>query len=237
MIINPFRAILDIFLPRTCVVCGRRLLLREDYCCLKCLADLPYTYYWASRHNPMADKYNAKISDEEGYAMAVALFFYDTGSGYENITQHLKYGYGINSGEFFAGLLAKKIKEGGLLSDVDTVIPVPLHWRRRRRRGYNQAEVIASVVAGTLGARLVTGALVRKRNTRTQTEIGMEGKAENVQGAFALKSKLQGRHILLVDDLFTSGSTLASCQKAIREKIPANECRISIATLGCVGDY
>ena len=184
----------------------------------------------------MADRYNEKITDEDGYATAVALFFYDSGSGYENITQHLKYEYGIASGEFFAGLLAEKIKEGGLMADVDTVIPVPLHWRRRRRRGYNQAAVIASVVAGKLGARLVTGALVRSRNTRTQTEIGMEGKTENVQNAFTLKNKLQGKHILLIDDLFTSGSTLASCQKAIREKMPAKECRISVATLGCVGD-
>lgn len=184
----------------------------------------------------MADRYNDKITDEDGYATAVALFFYDSGSGYENITQHLKYEYGIANGEYFAGLLAEKIKVGGLMADVDTVIPVPLHWRRRRSRGYNQAAVIASVVAEKLGARLVTGALVRSRNTQTQTEISMEGKTENVQNAFTLKFALQGKHILLIDDLFTSGSTLASCQKAIREKMPAKECRISVATLGCVGD-
>lgn len=183
----------------------------------------------------MADRFNSKISDENGYSNAAALFFYDSGSGYENITQHLKYEGGIKSGRYFAGILADKIMDGGLFNDVDCIIPVPLHWRRKWKRGYNQAEIIAEVLASRLGAKLVSDALVRKKYTKTQTAVRVEAKTKNVEGAFELVHPVNASHILLVDDVFTSGATLAECQKAIRQKTGL-ECRISVATLACVGE-
>ena len=235
MIRKAFLALADLFLPRRCVVCGRKLLLNERFCCTPCRADLPYTYFWTSPHNSMADRYNAKITDEPGYAGAVALFFYDSGSGYEHITQHLKYEGGIRSGKYFAGILADKMIEGGAAAGIDAVIPVPLHRRRLRSRGYNQAEVVAAVLAERFGARLYPDALKRRRFTRTQTGISVEMKAKNVEGAFELSKPLDAKHILIVDDVFTTGSTLAECQKAIRLKI-GHGCKISIATLACVGE-
>ena len=156
-------------------------------------------------------------------------------------------------------MLGERAAAADWLSDVDTVIPVPLHWTRRLRRGYNQAEVIASEVAKALGARPRTDILERLRRTSTQTKLGVEEKASNVRGAFAVSRKFRRRfhkpettdgasssdkisgernpvtvrHILLVDDVFTTGSTLYNCWRPLHDFFGPSV-RISIATLGVV---
>ena len=313
---NVLTALADLFLPRLCCVCGGELGRSERYVCLNCLADMPLTFNWMVRRNPMAERFNALIeekageesdgcqsgyeslsgevqsgtclSDESlsggcpadgcftGYVDAVALFNFirndsegDGGAegrgqgghsgGYRNITYRLKYSRDIREGSFFAAMLGGRAARAEWLSDVDAVIPVPLHWTRRLRRGYNQAEVIASELAKALGARLHTDILVRKRRTKTQTRLGIEEKAENVRGAFELSGKFRRRchrsgipgdaapsdnprmernpmtfrHILLVDDVFTTGSTLYNCWLPLR-KFFGPSVRISIATLGVV---
>lgn len=240
-------ALLDLAMPRRCVVCGGRLMLRERFICLECLADLPLTYYWQLSHNPMADKFNARVQADldkafqandpvpaEPYAYATALFFYNSESGYKKICQHLKYHAGIASGRYFASKLGRFMACSELYGDVDVVIPVPLHWTRRRSRGYNQAEVIARALAAALGASLRTDVLVRARRTRTQTRMSVSSKADNVSGAFVVRNHCpEAHHVLLVDDTFTTGSTLNACRGALRRALPASV-RISVATLAFV---
>lgn len=239
-------ALADLFLPRSCVVCGKALSLRERHICLECLADLPRTYYSGMARNPLADRFNALVQrrrDREGlpgfeaYSYATALFFYRSGTGYRNITKRLKYHAGFACGRYFSRMLAEEMAASGLYAGVDAVIPVPLHWTRRLSRGYNQAEVIAGVLAAGLGAEVRTGILRRRRRTRTQTRLGVEGKMANVSGAFRVRKRgaLSGySHILLVDDVFTTGATLHSCHEAIRAEVGENT-RISVAALACVG--
>jgi predicted amidophosphoribosyltransferase len=142
-------------------------------------------------------------------------------------------------------MLGHELLSAEWASDVDMVIPVPLHWTRLWKRGYNQAEVIAGAIAEHLGVDLRTDLLKRSRRTRTQTKVDPARKSENVKGAFVvnksshgLSQKLVGeagyRHILLVDDVFTSGSTLHNCFLALRTVFPP-DVRISIATLAFVG--
>ena len=214
------QALLELFFPRFCLVCGNRLPLDERHICSHCLEDLPRTYYSKMSRNRMADRLNAFIQRDldvgqslrgDGpvpYSYATALFFYRAGTGYRDITKHLN------------------------------VIPVPLHWTRRWSRGFNQAEVIASVLARRLGASLREDVLSRRRKTKTQTRLSIEGKAANVAGAFMVNKgvKLTGcSHVLIVDDVFTTGSTVHECYKALRSLCPPNT-RISVATLACVGD-
>lgn len=236
------RAVLDLFIPRLCVVCGRSLSLREDHICLDCLADLPRTYYSKMPRNKMADRFNDLIQrdlkEPEPYSYATALFYYRASTGYRDITKRLKYRGDISSGRYFSGMLAEEIACSSLFADVDTVIPVPLHWTRRWSRGYNQAEVIGETIARRLGSSARPDILKRQRRTKTQTRLSIEGKEANVSDAFRLRKgiDLSGcRHILLVDDVFTTGATVNSCRAVLRSVVGPGT-RISVATLACVGD-
>lgn len=238
----------DLLLPRVCVVCGRKLNYDERNLCLYCMAEFPQTFFWERRHNPMADKFNVLIERGldgcltggrlERYAYAVALFFYDGKGDYRKITQQLKYHSNLGVGRDFGRMLGQRIGVAPHFEDVDVVVPVPLHWTRRWKRGYNQAEVIAKEVAEELGVDVRADILRRSRRTRTQTKVDPTRKSENVRGAFKVNEwRLQEenyRHILLIDDVFTSGSTLHNCFLALRAELPVSV-RISVATLAYVG--
>ena len=244
-------ALLDIAMPRLCVVCGRELLLRERHICTECLAGLPLTRFWNQSRNPMADRLNELIQaglgegEFEPYANACALFYYGTASPYAHITPQLKYYHNVDMGRFFAAMLGRRLCACPEFDDVDMVIPVPLHPLRRWKRGYNQAAIIAAAIVETYAARpdgkvpeLRTDILRRVRNTGTQTALSGEGKAANMASAFALRRRSREaypHHILLVDDVFTSGSTLSACRKILRERFGAGV-RISVATLAFVGN-
>ncbi|MBR1489808.1 MAG: ComF family protein [Bacteroidales bacterium] len=268
------RAILDLFLPRECLACGCRLGLRERHLCLACAADVPYTYHWLSAHNPLADRFNAVLerhrpADERmDYAYAAALMHYK--GPYRAIPRALKYHADLAAGRFYGGLLGRRLATAPHFADVDLIIPVPLHWTRRRSRGYNQAEILAQAICDAFchsndtegvsschsedsggrrknlhsSVQCRSDILVRARRTRTQTKLTVEQKARNVASAFQVSfrhSRLdrespqealaRARHILLVDDTFTTGATLYACYAALR---PYTSARISIATLAAV---
>ena len=249
------------------------------------------------------------VGPPERYQRATALFFYRRGSGYDDITQALKYRRDFKAGRHFAAMLGRLLRDSPLFSDVDLVVPVPLHWTRRLRRGYTQAEVIAREIARELGRGGAAGGpsdrpagagklgengsfpegarrevafaprlLRRIRHTRTQTRVSsgsdsssdssLEARARNVAGAFAVQrvytltyfaegmfkkgpkthipstvsprvcteDKQKGispqeiHHILLVDDVCTTASTLAACHSALRTVFGPGV-RISVATL------
>ena len=241
----------DLLLPRTCIACERALLLEDEHLCSDCLADLPLTRFHLLQHNPMADKFNEVIQKHleaiwssdpsadapyERYAYATALFFYDTGSGYSHITHRLKYDGNLSVGRYFGRMLGEEVKHTSWLHDIDAIIPVPLHWRRRWKRGYNQAEIIAEAISSVTGVRMYRNILERRKYTKTQTLLDVHAKANNVQGAFCARpiDKCNIRHILLIDDVFTTGATVGECFRALRSVFPP-DVRISVATLGFVG--
>ena len=222
-------------------------MLLERFLCDRCLADLPLTRNACRSRNPMADRYNARIQEHlvrfEPYAYAAALFYYRYDSGYRNITQVLKYRRDFHAGKHFARMLGRELAASPLFRDADLVIPVPLHWTRKWKRGYNQAEVIARELAKALpSARMRTDILKRGRRTRSQAHLGVGQKQDNVSGAFRLTAAGRKRlseglphHVLLVDDVFTTGATAGDCHRALREMLPP-EVRISAAMLAVVED-
>jgi ComF family protein len=250
----------DLVLPRDCIVCGRQLRMKEKHLCIYCMADLPLTYFWDRVHNPMADKYNAKIQeilahgDTERYEYAAALFFYQSESGYKKIPQQLKYHSNLSAGRFFSHLLGLEMADSPIYQNVDCIIPVPLYWSRKWERGYNQAAIVAQEIAKVLGAVVNTSVLYRAKHTKTQTKLSIEDKRNNVSTAFKIHDKelvslRNVRHILLVDDVFTTGATLTACFTVLRKALstyppPTSSTgtaerpyvRISIATLGFVSN-
>ena len=237
----------DLALPRYCIVCGRKLETRERHLCIYCSADFPFTRFWMSGHNEMADRYNAMISRDmdsgectlayEEYSRATALFFYHAEAGYRKIPQALKYGGRITAGRYFARILAGTLFSSDIFANVDMVVPVPLHRRRMRERGYNQAEVIAREIAVYGGIEERADLLVRRKYTQTQTRLSPEDKRTNVRGAFEVEEKVAEKcapsHVLVVDDVFTTGATVTACHHALRRYFGFG-LRISAATLGFV---
>ena len=142
----------DLIIPRECAVCGRRLTGPERHVCIYCEADLPLTYFWDRRENPMADRLNEliqkrieKLCAERGtdsvprmeYARAAALFFYHGDAGYKKVPQRVKYGGDRQTGLFYGRLLGRFLKESEVFTRPDFIVPVPLHWARHWSRGYN----------------------------------------------------------------------------------------------------
>ena len=232
----------DIIMPRECLVCGRQLARHERFLCLWCASDLPLTYYWEQPHNIMANKFNGVLEQFRGegehmaYSYAAALLFYHSENPYKRIPQAVKYHYNIAAGRFFASVLGEKLASAPQFADVDAVIPVPLHWLRRYRRGYNQAEVLAAAVASRLNVPMYPKALVRLRRTGTQTRLNATSRLGNVLGVFRVRRLPQSlHHVLLIDDTFTTGATLAACTLALRTAAP--DLRVSVATLSVVDSW
>jgi predicted amidophosphoribosyltransferase len=139
----------DLFMPRVCLACGGRLGMRERHLCLNCAADVPYTRFWLQPHNPLADRFNAVLERHRGtepmdYAYAVALMYYK--GAYRAIPRALKYHGDLAAGRPFGALLGRRLAAAPHFADIDLVIPVPLHWTRRRSRGYNQAAILAQAI-------------------------------------------------------------------------------------------
>ena len=145
----------DLFMPRACLACGRRLGMRERHLCLSCAADVPYTRFWLAPHNPLADRFNAVLERHRGtepmdYAYAAALLYYK--GAYRAIPRALKYQGDLAAGRHYGALLGRRLAAAPHFADIDLVIPVPLHWTRLRSRGYNQAEILARALADAFRA-------------------------------------------------------------------------------------
>lgn len=267
------KALADFFLPRKCVVCGRHLHINENHFCLFCRADIPFTHSWDMRINSLSLSFNEKIeaardaSDKEMFAYAAALIYYKSGSGYDKITKQVKYHGNLSLGRYVGVMLGERLAQSPLYADVDLIVPIPLHFLRRLKRGYNQAEVIAEGLCEGMNRsraecqcegmsrsrakRLCDGAathlrvavdkhlLVRKRRTSTQTSKTSQERSRNVSGAFAVSERHLARHlsslhhILIVDDVYTTGATAFECYRALRAVFPT-PVRISVATIGFV---
>lgn len=231
-----FEVVRDLLIPARCVCCGERLLRNERHLCLSCLADIPFTYFWTTPHNKMADAFNSLIQKAlpddapyQPYSRATALFYYQ--GEYESLTKAVKYGGNSGLGEWLGRQLGARLAEAGFQTPVTAVVPVPLHWRRRWKRGYNQAELIARGVSAALDAPLRTDLLRKARATGTQTALSQEERLANVARAFRAVGQPPAApcHILLIDDVFTTGATLFAARQALLAAAP--NLTISVATL------
>lgn len=216
----------SLLFPRCCIVCGRPLAKGEECLCTLCNINLPRTGYHLMEDNPVEKLFWGKIPLER----ATSFFFYRKGSDFRQILHQLKYGGQKNIGAIMGRYMAAELQESGFFEDIDVIVPVPLHKKKQRLRGYNQSEWIARGIATVTGIPIDTESVVRHKNTETQTSKSSLERWENVNGIFELHhaESLAGKHILIVDDVLTTGATTVECASCLTE---IERVRISVLTL------
>ena len=216
----------DVVLPRVCPVCGQSLNGDERWLCRKCLAALPRTRYEEVDFNTMEQHFAGKVPIER----ATAYFFYEKGAPYASILHDIKYRSVPRMGQWLTARAVGDMRDSHFFDGIDVVTAVPLHRSKLAKRGYNQSEYLARGIADALGIPYVE-ALKAIRPHSTQTHKGALERWQNIQGNYTLKNNadnLAGKHILLVDDVITTGSTLTVCA-ALLKQIPG--ATVSLFTL------
>jgi ComF family protein len=223
------RDLADLILPRVCPVCRENLSGVEREICLDCLSSLPYTYFWSYKNNPAEELFWGKVY----FQRASSLFFYGDDSPYRHLVHELKYNGRSGIGTLLGSMLGRRLKDSGYYNDIDFVVSVPVHPFKYWMRGYNQATIIAKAVAGELNVNVIKGALSKRAFASSQTKMDPENRWKNAVESFSLASasKVEGKHILLIDDVLTTGATLEACGSAL---LCADGCRVSVATLAFV---
>lgn len=220
--------ILDFIAPRQCVVCGNRLAPTERSLCSVCLLYLPRTtYQFTPDDNPMVQLFWHLTPIRR----AAALLFYEPHSELARLVYALKYGQRPDIGEDMGRLMASEMLPAHFFDGVDLLLPVPLSRKRLRERGYNQSEQLAAGIAENTGLPVVNGVLLRRHFHQSQTSLNRHERQENVADMFHLKNDavLRGKHVLLIDDICTTGATLTACADALKH---VEGIRISVLTLG-----
>ncbi len=217
---------LNLLFPSLCIVCGENLHKQEQHLCINCLQGIPKTNYQLVVNNPIEKRFWGKVPINRG----TAFFFFQKGSPYQKILHSLKYRGNQEVGELLGKYAAQELLESVDFSTIDIIIPVPLHPKKQKIRGYNQSECIGNGLSKILEKPIDNTSLIRVRENTTQTKKTVFERYENTDGIFVLQNQnnLTGKHVLLVDDVLTTGSTLEAC---IRVLIEIEGIKVSVFTL------
>jgi ComF family protein len=205
--------LISLLFPELCNACGSNLLKEEKEICIKCLFDLPYTDYHLYPDNRVAKQLWGRLPCNA----ATAMLYFKKGTKVQNLIHSLKYKGKAEVGVKLGNLLGERLKRSEYFKDVDVIIPVPLHPKKEKLRGYNQSEHIAIGVAAALGIKVNTSHLLRTKITDTQTKKSRYIRFENMHTVFSVSEhkQLENLHVLLIDDVITTGATLEACGNAL----------------------
>lgn len=219
--------LLDVLFPRHCPVCGGTLLSHEMHICTSCIFDIPRTRYHLQNFNAMEQLFAGKALIEK----ASGFFFYEKGNPYANILHHIKYRNKPKMGQYIASMFARELLQDNCFNNIDAIIPVPLHYSKMTKRGYNQSAYIAQGFADVLNIPVYDNIIFACRNHESQTNKGIYERWLNTQGIFNAKNTclIENKHVLIVDDVVTTGATLLSATQSISQ-VPG--IKISLASLG-----
>lgn len=224
------RSLSSLLFPRCCVVCDAPLVKGEEYLCLRCYMELPRTGFHCWDENPVEQLFWGRIP----LVHATSWMFYHRGNDFRLILHTLKYKGCKELGEVMGRVLAGELLPADFFRGVDVIVPIPLHVKKKKLRGYNQSEWIARGVSAVTGIPMDADSVTRERNTETQTHKSIFERWENVEGTFVLHHPelFAGKHILLVDDVLTTGATTVACASAFDE---VKGVRFSVLTLALAG--
>ena len=206
--------LLELFYPNVCLACAEKLLKGEDIICFKCQRELPQTDHWRDAENAMAKRFWGRV-ELQG---AAALFQFQKGEHVQHLLHQLKYRGRQDVGEYLGKMLGRLLLDpNAIIKDVDLIVPVPLHWKKQRKRGYNQCDPIAKGISEIIQVPYSNNALVRTEENVSQTKKNRFDRWANVAEIFAVSDAhlLKDKHILLVDDVMTTGATAEACLQTI----------------------
>ena len=228
MVVSFWHRLLDLISPRLCVVCGQRLTVSEETICARCNLHLPRTdFHLDPYENEMAKLFWHQIPIER----ATALFYYEAHAETANILYELKYKDHPEIGEVMGRLMAKELQPSGFFDGIDGIVPIPLAKKRQRQRGYNQSLEIARGVSEITSLPIYNKVVRRIAFEGSQTNKGRWERNENVENVFELtdETAINGKHLLIVDDVVTTGATVLACAK---ELCKAHNVKFSVLALG-----
>ena len=217
---------ISLLFPQLCPACGESLVADEDVICTDCRYNLPFTNFHLQPDNIVARQFWGKVDIEAAYS----LYYFAKGGKVQNLMHHFKYSGIQRIGNILGAVAGDQLKQNDEFNTADYIISVPLHKSRLKQRGYNQSKCFAEGLAEKLHVEVIDNNLVRIRATETQTHKSRFLRFENMQEVFKVMrpEELANKHVLLVDDIVTTGSTLEACSIELL-KIPG--LKLSIATI------
>ena len=218
--------LLQLFFPSNCLVCGKRLNASGYTLCFECEIKIPRTGFGVGEDNPISQIFWGRVAVSAG----TSLFRFEKGSAYQTLIHDVKY-RGNRKACFYLGRLLGQELKNSMFSACDLMVPVPLHYKRHKQRGYNQSELIAQGVSEITKIPVVANLIRRLRYQHSQTTMSREERFENMNKAFFLSGSppdLHNKKILIIDDIITTGATLEACSRVLLDQFT---CSVYIATL------
>ena len=219
--------VLDFVMPTECHICGSRLAIYEKFVCTSCIKAFPRTGYHRITMNPMEQRFAGMFP----YEKATGYFFYSRDSSVSRLIQDMKYRNFPDIGILLGNVVGRELSITGFFNDIDLIVPTPMHFLKKGKRGYNQVEKIAEGLSEATGIS-TADVLKMTRRHKTQTALDKHQRFQNTEGLFGMKkgADVSGKGRLLVDDVCTTGSTITSAAKAIHSA--NSDVRLSILTIG-----
>lgn len=220
-----FTDVLHLFYPKLCMACEQSLPLKSDLLCVSCSFELPKTNFHFMAQNQLTEQLWGRIPIHHGSAY----YYFTKNSGVQNMIHSLKYQNRPDIGEYLGEAHGKSLRESPFYQKIDAIVPVPLHWKKLKKRGYNQALMYAKGLA-TAFEKPVEELISRTESTSTQTKKSRLHRFQNVEHVFDLVDRFTtaSKHFLLVDDVMTTGATLEACAQKILQN---QDCKVSVATI------
>jgi ComF family protein len=218
-------SLLHLLFPHVCSGCGSDLLDKESMLCLRCMEAMPETNFVLHVGNPVEKKFWGRLP----LSAATAQYYFTRESLMQHLMHQFKYKRNKELGAQLGKIMGESLKRSGRFK-IDALIPLPLFPAKEKRRGYNQATVLCEGMAESLQVPVLKDVVIRSHHTETQTKKGRIERWQNMEGKFVLRKPevISNKHVLLVDDVVTTGATLEACGLALLE---AENVKLSIATL------
>lgn len=222
--------LINLIYPNLCVACQDELVEGETQLCTHCRWDLPITGYHLQKENYVTRLFSGRIPINNGSAF---LYFRRGRDNYRSMIHRMKYYSRRDIAQMMGEIMGLELSCSDLYQDIDLLIPIPLHWSRKMNRGYNQAEELCRGLSKSMTIPVDSRSVKRSKKTKQQARHKGHKRWENVAEAFSIRHKyienLKGKHLLIVDDVLTSGATIESCARAIINAVP--DVKISVVTL------